>query len=131
MEEQTNNTTALTKWLIDYTEIHSISLTALAHAAGLSSGTLRSLINHPERIPTIETCIRLSLATDKLPEDIVSMAGVPTPQHLVLELLHPERGELLRIYDQLSSSLRVILVEIARAIQLVQIESGMEMTTET
>ena len=122
MEEQ-NKTTALTKWLIEYTKIHSISLTALAHTAGLSSGTLRSLINHPKRIPTIETCIRLSLATDKLPEEIVSMAGVPTPQYLGLEQLHPERGELLSIYDQLSSSLRVVLVEIARAIQLAQIGS--------
>ena len=50
-------------WLLDYVATQQLSLTELSRLAGLSDGTLRSLIYYAKRLPSLETCVRLTKAT--------------------------------------------------------------------
>ena len=78
-------TNPLTQWLLDYTDEHDISLTELSVRAGLSAGSLRSLVKFPERLPALETCMKLVEVTGKAPDEIFQMAGLngvtPTNGH--------------------------------------------------
>ena len=69
-------TNPFTQWLLDYIEEHESNLTELSLQAGLSSGSLRSLVAYPDRKPSIETCIRLAQATGKSSEEIAQLAGL-------------------------------------------------------
>jgi len=51
-------TNPLTQWLLDYTDEHDISLTELSVRAGLSAGSLRSLVKFPDRLPALEAQFR-------------------------------------------------------------------------
>jgi DNA-binding XRE family transcriptional regulator len=108
-------TTPLTCWLIAYVEEHETNLTELALKAGLSSGSLRSLVKYPERIPALETCLRLSKVTGKPGDEIFQMAGLDGYEPS--EGMDPERLGLLRIYKSLPFPLRRTLVTIAQALE--------------
>src|SRR5437016_5931484 len=101
-------TNPLTKWLLAYIEDYDTNLTELSLKAGLSAGSLRSLVKFPERKPSIETCLRLSQVTGRSADEIMQMAGLEglTPS----ETLHPDRLALLRVYDTLPAGLRQTLV---------------------
>ena len=105
-------TTPLTRWLLDYIDEHDTNPTRLSRQCGLSDGALRSLTLFPERKPAIETCIRLSACTGKPVTEIMAMAGLDGT--LVSESMHPDRIELLQIYDTLSLSYRDALLTVAR-----------------
>jgi len=108
-------TNPLTQWLLDYTDEHDISLTELSVRAGLSAGSLRSLVKFPDRLPALETCMKLAEVTGKAPDEIFQMAGLNgvTPTMA----LNPDRLALVRIYDSLPAPLRQGLVQVARSIQ--------------
>ena len=107
--------TPLSTWLMNYVQTQEITLTELARRSGLSSGALRSLVVYPDRIPSLETCLRLADATGKPAEEIIQLAGLETPTSP--ERFHPDRLELIRIYDNLPAALRQALVVVARSIQ--------------
>jgi hypothetical protein len=107
-------TTPLTNWLLNFVDEHETNLTELAVKAGLSAGSLRALVKYPERIPALETCLRLSKATGKPVDEILQMArlnGVSTEQ------LDLDRTELLRIYQSLPQPAARILINLARALE--------------
>lgn len=108
-------TNPLTQWLLEYVDEHDVSLTELSVRAGLSAGSLRSLVKFPERLPSLETCMKLAEVTGKAPEEIFQMAGLngATPTMA----LNPDRLALVRIYDSLPAPLRQGLVQVARSIQ--------------
>lgn len=108
-----NPTTPLTRWLIAYVEDHDTSLTELALRAGLSAGSLRSLVTYPERIPALETCLRLSKVTGKPAEEIFQMAGL---NGIDSESLDPDRLGLLQIYQGLPAPMQHALLAVARAL---------------
>jgi|GEM_PF-7064218 len=54
------NDNPFVRWLLGYVDMHDVNLTALSLKAGLSSGSLRSVVNFPSRRPSLETCVRLS-----------------------------------------------------------------------
>ena len=60
-------TNPLTQWLLEYVDEHDVSLTELSVRAGLSAGSLRSLVKFPERLPSLETCMKLAEVTGKAP----------------------------------------------------------------
>ena len=107
-------TNPLTQWLLDFVDEHDTNLTELSLEAGLSSGSLRSLVIHPERKPAVETCIRLAQVTDKSAEEIALLAGLVgiTPT----EELHPDRINLIRAYDALPASKKKALLKVADAL---------------
>jgi len=108
-------TTPLTCWLIAYITEHETNLTELAIKAGLSSGSLRSLVRYPERIPTLETCLRLSKVTGKPGDEIFQMAGLDGYE--LSEGLDPDCLGLVRIYKSLPFPMRRTLVTIAQALE--------------
>lgn len=108
-------TTPLTRWLLDYIDEQDTNLTRLSRQCGLSDGALRSLVLFPERKPNIETCIRLSASTGKSVMEIMAMAGLDGT--LISESMHPDRIELLQIYDNLSLSYQSALLTVARAMK--------------
>jgi len=63
-------------WLLDYVAKNQLSLTELSRLAGLSDGTLRSLIYYPDRLPSLETCVRLAKATGYPASSFLQLAGV-------------------------------------------------------
>ena len=73
---QIENSTPLVRWLLSYAIENEITLTELSRKANLSAGSLRSLVKYPERIPALETCIKLAISTGKPAEDILQMAGL-------------------------------------------------------
>jgi hypothetical protein len=89
-------TTPLTRWLLNYVEAHNTNLSELALQVGLSAGSLRSLLNYPERVPTLETCLRISMATGKSVDELFQMAGLDGYEPT--ENLDPDRLELLKSY---------------------------------
>jgi len=107
--------TPLAQWLLAYIQEQEITLTELARRSGLSSGALRSLVVYPERIPSLETCLRLAEATGRPGEEVAHLAGLEAPSNP--DRFHPDRLELIRIYDNLPACLRQALVNVARAIQ--------------
>ena len=107
--------TPLTRWLLDYVDMHTIGLTDLAERAGLSAASLYALLNNPEHVPTLETCLRLSMATGKSVEEMFQMAGQYGYQPV--ENLDPDCLELLRSYQELPKHMRHILCLIAQILE--------------
>jgi hypothetical protein len=108
------NSTPLVRWLLGFVDEKEMTLTELSRLAGLSSGSLRSLVKYPERIPALETCIRLANATGKPANEILQMAGLDG--YVMPEQLDPDQSLLLRIYQNLPIALRRTLMTIAQAI---------------
>ncbi len=115
---QLANSTPLVRWLLKYAEDHEVTLTELSRQANLSAGSLRSLVKYPERIPALETCIKLAIVTGTPAEEILQMAGLEG--YAVPEQLDPNRSLLLRIYQSLPIDKRNTLVMIAQALQTAQ-----------
>ena len=109
--------TPLASWMLEYIQAQDITLTELSRRCGMSSGALRSLVVFPNRMASLETCLRLAEATGKPAEKVIHLAGLEAPPQA--ELLHPDRLELLRIYDNLPTAMRQALVDVARSIQSV------------
>ena len=105
-------TTPLTAWLLEYMDEHDLTPTGLSLQAGLSAGSIRSLIKFPERKPKVETCLRLSDLTGKPADEILQMAGL----HGVPEvaMMSPERIEILQRFQRLPGRLKILLLKIAK-----------------
>jgi hypothetical protein len=108
------NDSPFAKWLLDYVDEHDVNLTVLSLKAGLSSGSLRSVVNFPNRRPSLETCVRLSEITGKPLEEILTLTNLNVSQ--VGENVHPDKSKLIQIYDLLPVALRRSLVRIAETI---------------
>ena len=115
---QFETSTPLVRWLLGYITEKEMTLTELSRLAGLSSGSLRSLVKYPERIPALETCIKLAKATGKPADEILQMAGMNGYESS--ETLDPDRLLLLQIYQNLPVVMRRALITIAQAIELAQ-----------
>ena len=113
----------LGQWLLEYAASHDMSLTSLSLQAGLSSGSLRYLVKESDRLPSVETCLRLAEITGKGAEEIFEMAGVDAPEGAAQ--FNPIRMELIKIYDRLSPSLRSILLDIGRRLLEADGKDGM------
>ena len=112
MSRRQRKTTPLTKWLLEYAYSSETNLTELATRAGLSQGTLRSLVYYPERKPSLETCLRLAKVTDKTTDEILSLAGIGDIRQPSKDL-HPDRLNLLNTYDQLPAELQKATLQIS------------------
>jgi hypothetical protein len=108
------NDSPFVKWLLDYVDEQDVNLTVLSLKAGLSSGSLRSVVNFPNRRPSLETCVRLSEITGKPLEEILTLANLNVSQ--IGENVHPDRSKLIQIYDVLPAVFRRSLVRIAETI---------------
>jgi hypothetical protein len=115
---QFETSTPLVRWLLGYITEKEMTLTELSRLAGLSSGSLRSLVKYPERIPALETCVKLAKATRKPADEILQMAGMNGYESS--ETLDPDRLQLLQIYQNLPVVMRRALITIAQAIDLAQ-----------
>ena len=108
-------TNPLTRWLLEYIDDQEISITALSLKCGLSAGSLRMLVNFPDRHPSIETCLRLAEVTGKPVEEIIEMGGLDgtsTPS-----VLHPDRVEMIKLYDRFPPRFKMVLLSIARTLE--------------
>ena len=105
----------LGNWLLEYIQQHELTLAKLSRQAGLSDSTLRNLIDHPNRLPSLETCVRLAKATNQPSSSFLQLAGLSeTPG---VNDLNPDRAKLLHLFDQLSPSLQRMLVMLAESLQ--------------
>jgi len=121
--QQKANLTPLAHWLLRYAREREITLTDLSRQAGLSLGTLRSLILYPQRISKLETCLQLAKVTGEPPDKIFALAGLKAPVDLTG--LDPDRIALLRAYDNLPSlQLKKALARFSQALAQSQLESG-------
>jgi transcriptional regulator with XRE-family HTH domain len=105
------------QWIVDYVDKNNMTLSDLARMSGLTLGALRSLIVFPDRVPTLETCVRLASATGTPVKELLDLAGVTSPENP--EGLHPERLQLLAIYDALPGPLKASFFDLARNLQKV------------
>ena len=103
---------ALGEWLLDYVDTNSTNLTELSLSAGLSSGSIRQLVSHPERRPTMETVIRLSELTGKPANELLEMAGVNGIGNV--PDLSPDRIELSQRYRRLPNRFKLALLTLVR-----------------
>jgi hypothetical protein len=108
------NDNPFVRWLLEYVDMHDVNLTTLSLKAGLSSGSLRSVVNFPNRRPSLETCVRLSEITGKPVQEILALADLNASQ--IGDDIHPDKSKLIQIYDLLPTSLRRSLVKIAEII---------------
>jgi hypothetical protein len=108
------NDNPFVRWLLEYVDMHDVNLTTLSLKAGLSSGSLRSVVNFPNRKPSLETCVRLSEITGKPVQEILALADLSANQ--LGEDIHPDKSKLIQIYDLLPVALRRSLVKIAETI---------------
>lgn len=102
-------------WLLDYVAKQQLTLTEISRLAGLSDGTLRSLIYHPDRLPSLETCLRLAKVTGHPVSTFLKLAGIV--ESTGIDNLDPQRLTLLRLYDRLRPDLQRMLVMIAESLQ--------------
>jgi hypothetical protein len=109
--------TPLGQWLMGYVREQDTTLTELSRQAGLSAGALRSLITYPDRIPSLETCLRLAETTGKPVVEILQLAGVDAPDDI--DQYHPDRLNLMITYDRLPSQFRRALLDVAQAMSAV------------
>ena len=107
------NLSPIALWLMDYVKKQDTSLSVLSRQSGLSNSALRYLIIDPKRTPTVETCMKLSHATNTPLDDILTLANVPgaLPGQ---DKLQPGRLELMRIFNSLPHKYQQTLVSIAR-----------------
>lgn len=108
-------TSPLGTWLLEFVQKNEFTLTELSRLAGLSDNTLRNLIYYPDRLPSLETCVRLAKATGQPASTFLQFAGLSESPGI--NELNPDRAELLRLFDQLSPSLQRMLVMIAESLQ--------------
>jgi len=108
-------TSPLGTWLLEFVQKNQFTLTELSRLAGLSDSTLRNLIYYPDRLPSLETCVRLAKATGQSVSTFLQLAGLSESPGI--NELNPDRAELLRLFDQLSPSLQRMLVMIAESLQ--------------
>jgi hypothetical protein len=104
----------LGQWLLDYVAKNQLSLTELSRLAGLSDGTLRSLIYYPDRLPSLETCVRLAKAIGYPASIFLQLASIVEASGV--NALDLQRVDLVRMYDQLSPYLQRMLVMIAESL---------------
>lgn len=102
-------------WLLDYAAEQKLTLTELSRYAGLSDGTLRSLIYKPDRLPSLETCVRLAKVTGYPASTFLKLAGIV--EATGADTYDPQRQDLLRLYDKLRPDLQRILLVIAESLQ--------------
>lgn len=103
------------RWLIDYIDQEKISLARLAQRAGVATGTLRYLVTEPDRVPTLETCVKLAEATET---KLVTLLETAELSHKAIEY-NPQRESLLQIYDQLPVKQREALFSVAASISAI------------
>lgn len=115
MPKKMQNLSPFAEWLIKLTNEHDISLTALAHRATLSPGTLRYLVTDPKRKPTLETCLRLSAFSKRSMNEIVALAGLVTSGPIG-DSYHPDQLKLTQIFDRLPLEGRAALLKVAVAL---------------
>ncbi len=109
--------TPFTRWLLDYADEHNTTLTELSLRAGLSAGTLRTYVTHPDRQkPIVETCIRISRITGKPLPEILELAGLDPS--LVPGSFDPNRMRLLELFDSLSPSNQSLLLRMGEALSV-------------
>ena len=116
--KQEHRLSPIAQWLLQYVEEHDISLTELARKSGLSDGALRALVRYPERKPTIETCLRLAPSTNREAEEIIELAELQTLKGS--KQLHPDRFELINIFDVASYPIKLAILDVARALSKVE-----------
>jgi|GEM_PF-818340 len=105
----------LGNWLLEYIKQHELTLAKLSRQAGLSDSTLRNLIDHPNRLPSLETCVRLAKATNHPPSTFLQLSGLSEAPGI--HDLDPDRARLLHLFDQFSPSLQRLLVMLAESLQ--------------
>ena len=103
---------ALGEWLLDYVDTNSTNLTELSLSAGLSSGSIRQLVSHPERRPTMETVMRLSELTGKPADELLELAGINGIGNV--PDLSPDRIELSQRYQRLPNRFKLALLTLVR-----------------
>jgi hypothetical protein len=101
-------------WLLQLADDRKMTLTAVAHQAGLAPGTLRYLVLEPERKPTLETCLRLSAFASQSVDELLAIANQRSPQPI--DPYHPDRLKIMSIFDALPVAGRRVLLEIAELI---------------
>ena len=101
----------LSQWLEEYSQAHGITLTELSREAGLSDGTLRSLLYYPERLPTMETCLRLARVTGESVRTVLHLAGLPASAEI--EQYDVNGAKLMKVYRSLPIHIQRMLLEIA------------------
>lgn len=85
--------------ILAYIDENDTNLTALSLSAGLSAGSVRQIVLHPKRQPTLETCLRLAFATGIPSSEILELAGFD--QEVRIETHNPDRSQVLHFFDQL------------------------------
>jgi hypothetical protein len=85
--------------ILAYIDENDTNLTALSLGAGLSAGSVRQIVLHPKRRPTLETCLRLAFVTGIQTEEILELAGFEPG--LISEAHNPDRSRVLQFFDQL------------------------------
>ena len=112
--------TPFTRWLLEYADEHDTTLTELSLRAGLSAGTLRTYVTHPDRQrPTVETCIRISRITERPLPEILELAGLEPS--LAPGSFDPNRMKLLEIFDSLPPAKQSTLL---RLLEVLNEEEG-------
>lgn len=107
--------TPFTRWLLDYADEHNTTLTELSLRAGLSAGTLRTYVTHPDRQkPIVETCIRISRITGRPLPEILELAGLEPS--LAPGSFDPNRMKFLEIFDSLPPSKQSTLLRMIEAL---------------
>ncbi len=102
----------LGEWLLEYVDANRTNLTELSLSAGLSSGSLRQLVSHPERRPMMETVVRLSELTGKPAEELLELAGIDDIG--TVPDFSPDRIELSQRYQRLPAQFKQVLLTLAR-----------------
>ncbi|MBN1887051.1 MAG: helix-turn-helix transcriptional regulator [Thermoflexales bacterium] len=108
------NDSPFATWLIDQVKARDKTLAELGHRAGLSTGTLRGIVVTPNRQPTVDTCLRLARALNVPYEKVLAVAGLSPTLPDSLDMLDPDRIELMQLYDELPQPARRTLVNTAK-----------------
>ena len=111
LPKKSKSLSRLSQWLQEYSQAHGITLTELSRDAGLSDGTLRSLMYYPDRLPTMETCLRLARATGESVRTVLQLAGLP--ESAEIEHYDVNGARLMKVYRGLPPQIQRMLLEIA------------------
>lgn len=101
--------------ILQFVSENETNITSLSLSAGLSAGSIRQLIVHPERRPTLETCLRLAQAMDIPSAEILDIAGYDP--NTTNDSHNPDRGRLVNIFDHLPLPARNALLKVASAFE--------------
>jgi transcriptional regulator with XRE-family HTH domain len=114
MSPRNENLSPFAAWLLQLAADRKMTLTAVAHRAGLAPGTLRYLVLEPERKPTLETCLRLSAFAGQSVDELLMIANQRSPQPI--DPYHPDRLKIVSIFDALPVAGRRVLLEVAELV---------------